>query len=31
MLQLGRALAGLTNANASAAAVYITDIAPEDK
>ncbi len=31
MLLLGRAIAGLTSANASVATAYITDISPEDK
>jgi len=31
MLFLGRAIAGLTSANVSVAAAYITDISPEDK
>lgn len=31
MLLLGRAIAGLTSANTSVAAAYITDISPEDK
>src|SRR5882757_5617598 len=31
MLLLGRAIAGLTSANISVAAAYITDISPEDK
>ncbi len=31
MLLLGRAIAGLTSANTSVAAAYITDITPEDK
>ncbi len=31
MLLLGRAIAGLTSANTSVAAAYITDVSPEDK
>lgn len=31
MLVIGRAIAGLTSANTSVAAAYITDISPEDK